>query len=111
MAGAITSLMGGAALWHRLKSQRRCQDLMPASGIENDSTTGSFPGYSMNAVPTLEEVVAMHLEASRNLTRTQPRTSLVRWQRGKVPRTDALQSATANGSGMPSSQSSRQREP
>jgi ribonucleoside-diphosphate reductase alpha chain len=63
MAGAITSLMGGAATLASAEIASKMGRLVPASSIENDSLTGSFPGYAMNSVSMLE-VVSMHQEAS-----------------------------------------------
>ena len=69
MAGAITSLMGGAATLASAEIAATMPRLDAASGVENTSKNGSFPGYSMNAASALE-VVAMHLDASRDLTTT-----------------------------------------
>ena len=69
MAGAITSLMGGAATLASAEIAVTMPRLDAASGIENNSKNGSFPGYSMNSLSALE-VVAMHLEASKNLTKS-----------------------------------------
>jgi ribonucleoside-diphosphate reductase alpha chain len=56
MAGAITSLMGGAATLASAEIAATMPRLDSASGVENTSKKGSFPGYSMNAVSAIEVV-------------------------------------------------------
>ena len=97
MAGAITALMGGAATLASAEIASKMSKLVPASRIENDSTTGSFPGYAMNAVSMLE-VVSKHLEASEALAQdatTDESRSLAAV--AKCLWHDALQSGTVNG--------------
>ena len=97
MAGAITALMGGAATLASAEIASKMSKLVPAARIENDSTTGSFPGYAMNAVSMLE-VVSKHLEASEALAQdatTDESRSLAAV--AKCLWHDALQSGTVNG--------------
>jgi ribonucleoside-diphosphate reductase alpha chain len=97
MAGAITALMGGAATLASAEIASKMSKLVPASRIENDSTTGSFPGYAMNAVSMLE-VVSKHLEASEALAQdatTDESRSLAAV--AKCLWHDALQSGAVNG--------------
>ena len=97
MAGAITALMGGAATLASAEIASKMGKLVPASSIENDSTTGSFPGFAMNAVSMLE-VVSKHMEASEALAQdatTDESRSLAAV--AKCLWHDALQSGTVNG--------------
>jgi ribonucleoside-diphosphate reductase alpha chain len=97
MAGAVTSLMGGAATLASAEIASKMGKLAPATSIENDSTTGSFPGYAMNSVSMLE-VVSKHLAASEVLVQdatTDESRSLAAV--AKCLWHDALQSGTVNG--------------
>jgi ribonucleoside-diphosphate reductase alpha chain len=97
MAGAVTSLMGGAATMASAEIASKMGKLAPATSIENDSTTGSFPGYAMNSVSMLE-VVSKHLAASEVLVQdatTDESRSLAAV--AKCLWHDALQSGTVNG--------------
>jgi ribonucleoside-diphosphate reductase alpha chain len=97
MAGAITAIMGGAATLASAEIASKMGRLVPASSIENDSTTGSFPGYAMNSVSMLE-VVSKHLAASEALVQgatTDESRSLAAV--AKCLWNDALQSGTVNG--------------
>ena len=97
MAGAITAIMGGAATLASAEIASKMGKLAPATSIENDSTTGSFPGYAMNSVSMLE-VVSKHLAASEALVQgatTDESRSLAAV--AKCLWHDALQSGTVNG--------------
>jgi ribonucleoside-diphosphate reductase alpha chain len=97
MAGAITSLMGGAATLASAEIASKMATLVPATNLYNDSATGSFPGYAMNSVSMLE-VVSMHLKASTTLAHdatTDESRSLAAVAEGLW--SDALQSGAVNG--------------
>jgi len=66
IAGAITSLMGGAATLASAEIAAKMEPLAPATNLYNDSTSGSFPGYAMNSASMLE-VVSKHTDASEAL--------------------------------------------
>jgi ribonucleoside-diphosphate reductase alpha chain len=66
MAAAITSLMGAAATMASVEIASAMPKLAAAASIENDSESGSYPGYSINKESALD-VLRMHLDASEHL--------------------------------------------
>ncbi|RZU28995.1 ribonucleotide reductase-like protein [Edaphobacter modestus] len=66
VAAAITSLMGAAANLASAEIASKLPRIEAAGAIENSSTSGAFPGYSLNSDYFLD-VMELHFEASKAL--------------------------------------------